>query len=54
MATVASIAIVFAAFGLVAWLALRHGAESRPWFDERPVRDDRPNWPPIPRRRATH
>jgi hypothetical protein len=36
-------------FGLFALLALRYGAESRPGFDERPVRDDRPNWFPIPR-----
>jgi hypothetical protein len=35
-------------FGLFALLALRFGAESRPGFDERPVRDDRPNWFPIP------
>jgi hypothetical protein len=36
-------------FGLFALLAVRFGAESRPWFDERPVVDDRPNWFPIPR-----
>ena len=38
---------VFAAvipFAIVAVLALRFGAESRPGFDERPIRDDRPNW----------
>jgi hypothetical protein len=39
--------VVFGAFALLSmWL----GAESRPWFDERPVRDERPNWGPIPRR----
>jgi hypothetical protein len=36
-------------FGIFALLALRFGAESRPWFDERPVLDDRPNWFPIAR-----
>jgi hypothetical protein len=35
------------AFGLFALLAVRFGAESRPYFDERPVLDDRPNWFPI-------
>jgi hypothetical protein len=35
-------------FGLFALLAVRYGAESRPYFDERPVVDDRPNWFPIP------
>jgi hypothetical protein len=35
-------------FGLFALLAMRFGAESRPYFDERPVVDDRPNWFPIP------
>jgi hypothetical protein len=39
-----------AAFGLFAVLAMWLGAESRPWFDERPVLDDRPNWFPIARR----
>jgi hypothetical protein len=34
-------------FGLFALLAVRFGAESRPYFDERPVLDDRPNWFPI-------
>jgi hypothetical protein len=34
-------------FGLFALLAVRFGAESRPYFDERPVVDDRPNWYPI-------
>ena len=34
-------------FGLFALLAMRYGAESRPYFDERPVVDDRPNWFPI-------
>ena len=38
--------LVFGAFALLAmWL----GAETRPWFDERPVRDDRPNWWSHPR-----
>jgi hypothetical protein len=36
-------------FGLFALLAMRYGAETRPWFDERPVVDDRPNWFPIAR-----
>jgi hypothetical protein len=36
-------------FGLFALLAVRYGAESRPYFDERPVVDDRPNWFPIVR-----
>jgi hypothetical protein len=35
------------AFGLFALLAMRFGAESRPYFDERPVVDERPNWFPI-------
>lgn len=39
-----------AVFGVFAVLAMWLGAESRPWFDERPVRDDRPNWWPIVRR----
>ena len=39
-----------AVFGVFALLAMWLGAESRPWFDERPVRDDRPNWGPIRRR----
>jgi hypothetical protein len=34
-------------FGLFALLAMRFGAESRPYFDERPVVDERPNWFPI-------
>jgi hypothetical protein len=34
-------------FGLFSLLAVRYGAESRPYFDERPVLDDRPNWFPI-------
>jgi hypothetical protein len=34
-------------FGLFALVCMRFGAESRPWFDERPVVDDRPNWFPI-------
>jgi hypothetical protein len=33
-------------FGLFALLCMRFGAESRPYFDERPVVDDRPNWFP--------
>jgi hypothetical protein len=37
-------------FGVFALLAIWLGAETRPWFDERPVRDDRPNWFPIVRR----
>ena len=39
-----------AVFGAFALLAMWLGAESRPWFDERPVLDDRPNWWPIVRR----
>src|SRR3954471_3786130 len=35
------------AFGLFALIAVKFGAESRPYFDERPVLDDRPNWFPI-------
>jgi hypothetical protein len=38
-----------AVFGVFALLAVWLGAESRPWFDERPVLDDRPNWWPIAR-----
>ena len=38
-----------AIFGVFALLAMFLGAETRPWFDERPVRDDRPNWGPIAR-----
>ena len=34
-------------FGLFALLAIKFGAESRPYFDERPVLDERPNWFPI-------
>jgi hypothetical protein len=34
-------------FGALALLAMRFGAESRPYFDEKPVYDDRPNWFPI-------
>ncbi|HEY7618177.1 MAG TPA: hypothetical protein VH834_00335 [Solirubrobacteraceae bacterium] len=37
------------AFGAFALLSMWLGAESRPWFDERLVRDDRPNWGPIAR-----
>jgi hypothetical protein len=37
-------------FGVFALLAMWLGAESRPWFDERPVIEDRPNWWPISRR----
>ena len=36
-------------FGIFAVLSLWLGAETRPWFDERPVYDDRPNWYPISR-----
>jgi hypothetical protein len=36
-------------FGVFALLALWLGAETRPWFDERPVIDERPNWGPISR-----
>jgi hypothetical protein len=36
-------------FGLFALLAIKFGAESRPYFDERPVVDERPNWFPIAR-----
>ncbi len=36
-------------FGLFALLAMRYGAETRPGFDGRPVKDDRPNWFAIPR-----
>lgn len=39
-----------AVFGVFALLAMWLGVESRPWFDERPVHDDRPNWWPIVRR----
>jgi hypothetical protein len=44
------IALPPAIFGVFALLAVWLGAESRPWFDERPVLDDRPNWWPIVRR----
>jgi hypothetical protein len=44
------IALPPAIFGVFALLAVWLGAESRPWFDERPVLDDRPNWWPIRRR----
>jgi|SRR5215207_6903698 len=37
-------------FGVFALLSVWLGAETRPWFDERPVLDDRPNWFPIVRR----
>jgi hypothetical protein len=40
------------AFGLFALLCMRFGAESRPYFDERPVVDERPNWFPIARGHA--
>jgi hypothetical protein len=36
-------------FGVFALLSLWFGAESRPWFDERPVLDERPNWWPVRR-----
>jgi hypothetical protein len=39
-----------AVFGAFALLAMWLGAETRPWFDERIVRDDRPNWWAISRR----
>ncbi len=45
-----AIGVPTAGFGLFALLAYWAGAESRPWFDERPVLDDRPNWFPITRR----
>src|SRR5258706_11306343 len=45
---VLAFAVPTAVFGLLALLALRCGAESRPGFDEKPVLDDRPNWFPIP------
>ena len=35
-------------FGLFALLAMRYGVETRPGFDGRPVKDDRPNWFAIP------
>jgi len=38
-----------AIFGVFALLAMWLGAETRPWFDERPVLDERPNWWPIRR-----
>jgi hypothetical protein len=44
------IALPPAVFGVFALLAMWLGAETRPWFDERPVLDDRPNWGPIRRR----
>lgn len=44
------IALPPAVFGVFAVLAMWLGAETRPWFDERPVLDDRPNWGPIRRR----
>jgi hypothetical protein len=44
------IALPPAVFGIFALLAMWLGAETRPWFDERPVLDDRPNWGPIRRR----
>jgi hypothetical protein len=37
-------------FGVFAVLAMWLGAETRPWFDERPVLDDRPTCWPIVRR----
>jgi hypothetical protein len=43
------IALPLLVFGGFALLAMFLGAETRPWFDERPVRDDRPNWGPIAR-----
>ena len=44
MGDLALVLLPMAVFGLLALLSLRFGAESRPGFDERPVRDDRPNW----------
>jgi hypothetical protein len=35
-------------FGLFALLAMRFGVDSRPGFDGKPVKDDRPNWFAIP------
>jgi hypothetical protein len=32
-----------AGFGLFALMCMRYGAESRPYFDEQPVVDERPN-----------
>lgn len=49
-AALAAIFLPMAAFGLLALLSLRFGAETRPGFDEKPVLDDRPNWPAIARR----
>ena len=49
MGDLALVLLPMAVFGLLALLSLRFGAESRPGFDGRPVRDDRPNWPPIAR-----
>jgi hypothetical protein len=37
-------------FGAFALLSMWLGAETRPWFDERPVHRERPNWFPIARR----
>jgi hypothetical protein len=43
--------VVFGAFALLAmWL----GADSRPWFDERIVYDDRPNWWAVSRSLPKH
>jgi hypothetical protein len=36
-------ALILGGFAAFEVLALRHGAESRPGFDERPVRDARRN-----------
>jgi hypothetical protein len=36
-------ALIFAGFAAFEVLALRHGAESRPGFDERPQREARRN-----------
>jgi hypothetical protein len=36
-------------FGVFALLSMWLGQETRPWFNERPVYDDRPNWFPIAR-----
>ena len=49
LAVLLGIALPLLVFGVFALLAMFLGAETRPWFDERPVRDDRPNWGPIAR-----
>jgi hypothetical protein len=49
MEVILAFVVPTAIFGAFALLAMWLGAESRPWFDERPVLDDRPNWFPIAR-----